>query len=206
MDSAKETGVHANDEDLTRMSRWVALGVFVVVIGMVPWTGYLAVTLPGHFRSHNWNVAWVGFDAALMAVLAFNAWAVWTKRQILAGSAIVAATMLVCDAWFDVNTSFGTRGEVVTIVTAVFGNLPMAAFLVWMARGVMRRTVAAFVGGTTGTEPPRHLRDAPLLFSSPDPTGGGPRGDAAAGGPAGGDEAGGPAGGDEAGGPAGEPL
>ena len=68
----------------------------------------------------------------------------------------------------------------------MFGNLPMAAFLVWMARGVMRRTVAAFVDGAAGREPLRRLRDAPLLFTSL------------------GQEAGAPEDGDDAGGPGGE--
>ena len=101
------------------LNRWLARAVLAIVAGLIPWTAYLAWSLPGHFRAHNWRLAWVGFDVGLIVVLAYTAWAAWTRRQILAPTAIVAATMLICDAWFDVNTSFATKGEALTIVTAL---------------------------------------------------------------------------------------
>lgn len=32
---------------------------------LAPWTLYLAMTLPPHYRAENWRAAWVGFDIAL---------------------------------------------------------------------------------------------------------------------------------------------
>ncbi len=131
---------------------------------MIPWTAYLAISLPVRFRAHNWNVAWVGFDSALMIVLALTAWAAWYRRQILAATAIVAATMLVCDAWFDVNTSLGTKDEYVTILTALLANLPMALFFTWLARRIMLRTAAVLAAATHAGPAPKRAHDVTLPF------------------------------------------
>ena len=42
--------------------------------------------------------------------------------------AIIAGTLLFCDAWFDVITSWGNRDHWVTVITALFAELPLAAF------------------------------------------------------------------------------
>lgn len=134
------------------------------VLAMIPWTAYLAISLPVHFRAHNWNVAWVGFDSALMIVLALTAWAAWFRRQLLAATSVVAATMLLCDAWFDVNTSLGTRGEWVTILTALLANVPMALFFIWLARRIMLRTAAVLATAQRTGPAPQHAHDVTLPF------------------------------------------
>ena len=141
----------------------VAAAIAVIVAGMVPWTTYLALSLPERFVARNWDAAWVGFDAALIALLAFTAWAVWSRRQLMIGATVVAATLLVCDAWFDTVTSLGTRDQAVTLLTAFAGELPLAAFLGWVAWRQMTATVAAFhrLVDTGGDAPP--LRRARLL-------------------------------------------
>jgi len=148
------------------LHRWLARVVVVIVAGLIPWTAYLAWSLPGHFRAHNWRLAWVGFDAALIAVLAYTAWAAWARRQILAPTAIVAATMLICDAWFDVNTSCGTKGEALTVVTAVGGNLPLALVLILLARRIMLRSAAMLAEARGVEDRPRHAHDVAIPFAT----------------------------------------
>lgn len=84
----KKISNYAHDASKTseplHLNRWLAIAVVTIVAGMIPWTAYLAWSLPGHFRAHNWDIAWVGFDAGLIAVLAYMAWAAWFRRQILA--------------------------------------------------------------------------------------------------------------------------
>jgi hypothetical protein len=146
------------------LHRWLAGAIIAIVAGLIPWTAYLAWSLPRHLQARNWRLAWVGFDAALIAVLAYTAWAAWARRQILAPTAIVAATMLVCDAWFDVNTSFGTRGEVVTIVTALGGNLPLAIAFILLARRIMLRSAAMLAEARGATKRPRHVHEVAMAF------------------------------------------
>jgi hypothetical protein len=89
----------------TDLSRWFSAGIVALLLGLIPWTAFLAVTLHGRFEARHWDVAWVGFDAVLIAVFAYTAWAAWFRRQILVATALVAATLLLCDAWFDVTMS-----------------------------------------------------------------------------------------------------
>ncbi len=146
------------------LHRWLSSALITGVLAMIPWTAYLAISLPIHFRAHNWNVAWVGFDSALMIVLALTAWAAWFRRQLLAATSVVAATMLLCDAWFDVNTSLGTRGEWVTILTALLANVPMALFFIWLARRIMLRTAAVLAAALRTGPAPHHAHDVSLAF------------------------------------------
>ncbi|MGC8510938.1 MAG: hypothetical protein ACP5PB_08740 [Acidimicrobiales bacterium] len=135
------------------------------VVIMVPWTAFLAVTLPGQYHAHNWDVAWVGFDTALMLLLIGTAWAAWYRRQILAMISVVAATMLLCDAWFDINTSWGTSGLPVSILTAVIGNIPLSIFFFWMARRIMLRTAMVVARATHAGNVPQRAIDVTFPFA-----------------------------------------
>lgn len=144
-------------------NRWFPAAAAGMAIVMIPWTAYLAWSLPGHFRAQDWKIAWVGFDAVLIGALVAAALASWFRRRILAPIAIVLATLLCVDAWFDVNTSFGTPGGILTILMALSLNLPLAAFFVFVARRIMLDTAAA-IAFWQGQQPSRHVRDSPMLF------------------------------------------
>ena len=150
---------------MLELNRLFSTIMIAAVVIMVPWTIFLAVTLPMHFHAHDWSVAWVGFDSVLMAVLLATAWAAWFRRQILAMMSVVAATMLLCDAWFDVNTSFGTGGEPLTIVTALLGNIPLAVFFFWLARRIMLRTAVVMAHAMNRTEAPHRALDVTFPFA-----------------------------------------
>jgi hypothetical protein len=148
------------------LSRWVSAGIVALLLGLIPWTAFLAVTLHGRFEARHWDVAWVGFDAVLIAVFAYTAWAAWFRRQILVATALVAATLLVCDAWLDVTMSFGTPDQTVTVATALLVELPLAGFLFWCAHRIMVRTVAAFRSLLGDDLVTGRLSQAPLLFAT----------------------------------------
>ena len=142
----------------------LAIAMMVAVGSLIPWTAYLAIALPGHFRAANWSLAWVGFDSVLMLVLALTAWAAWFERQVLAPLAMVAATLLLCDAWFDVNTSYGTRGDAFTILTATLGNIPLAAYFILLVRHIMLRS-AQHLAEEDATFRHPHLSDLPIFLA-----------------------------------------
>jgi hypothetical protein len=146
--------------------RWLSSAMIVGVLAMIPWTVFLSFSLPVRFKAHDWNVAWVGFDSALIVVLAATAWAAWFRRQILAATSIVAATMLLCDAWFDVNTSIGTRDQSLAILTALIANIPMAAFFIFLTRHIMLQTAAALAVAMNIDESPHHAHRVSLPFST----------------------------------------
>ncbi len=140
--------------------------LIVGVLAMIPWTVFLSLSLPVRFNAHDWNVAWVGFDSALIVVLVTTAWAAWFRRQILAATSIVAATMLLCDAWFDINTSIGTKYQFSSILTALIGNVPMAAFFILLSRHIMLRTAAVLAAALNTGAAPSHAHEVSLLFAT----------------------------------------
>ncbi len=147
------------------LNRLFSTIMFAAVVIMVPWTVFLAVTLPSRFHAHNWDVAWVGFDSVLIVVLIATAWAAWYRRQILAMVSVVAGTMLLCDAWFDINTSWGTSGFPVTILTALIGNIPLAVVFFWLARRIMLRTAAVVARTRHEGAPPERAIDVTFPFA-----------------------------------------
>ncbi|WP_405014065.1 hypothetical protein [Kitasatospora sp. NBC_01539] len=118
------------------------LGVLVVCcLALLPWIGYLAATLPVHYESEQWRLAWVGFDLGLLTALAATAWYGLRRRRLLVPWALVAAVLLVCDAWFDVMLSWGTDDVWWSIAAALLIELPLAAALLVRVRRILQLMV-----------------------------------------------------------------
>lgn len=111
------------------------------VVLLAIWIGVLEVELPRDYRAGGWRAAWVGFDIALLLVFAATAWAAWRRRQILIGCLMVLATLLCCDAWFDITLDWGTRGFTLSVLSAALIELPLAAVALVGARRLLRLTI-----------------------------------------------------------------
>lgn len=145
--------------------RWDAVLVVTVAacIVLAAWIGVLAVTLPKFHRTGTWRGAWVGFDVALLLAFAATGWTAWRRRQLLIISLIVLATLLLCDAWFDVVLDVDTPGFLASLLSAVVVELPLAVLAIAMARRLLRLTMGQIMRyeGLTGRVPP--LWQIPLL-------------------------------------------
>ncbi len=113
----------------------------VCCVVLIPWIVVLAFTLPPRYVAGHWQTAWVGFDVALLVGLAVTAWAGWRRRQIIVVSALVTATLLVTDAWFDVLTSSTTGALLVSAADAALVELPLAVLLFWVSARLRGLTV-----------------------------------------------------------------
>lgn len=131
----------------------VVTGSFVFLI---PWIGYLSVSLPTTRVVSQWRFAWVGFDGALIAAIGITALCAWRRLQIFIPWAIVTGTLLCCDAWFDVVLDWNSDDRTGSLLTAAFVELPMAALLLYVARKMIRLTViiAWHRAGRTDPVPP----------------------------------------------------
>jgi hypothetical protein len=131
---------------------------------LIPWIVYLAITLPPHYVAGHWSVTWVGFDIALLGGLALTAWLAWRRRQAVIIAGFVTATLLTCDAWFDITTASGPADTITSVASAVILELPLAALLFAVAyhllQLVVRRAQAAY-GRIPGA--PTALLRLPLL-------------------------------------------
>jgi hypothetical protein len=148
--------------------RAVILAVIIICcLVLAVWIGLLAVTLPGYYRSGGWRGAWVGFDIALLLAFVATGWASWQRRQILIVCLVVLATLLCCDAWFDVVLDAHTSGFWLSLLSAVLIELPLAGVAILGARRLLRMTNAVMLRyrGMTGRVP--RLREIPLVGVEP---------------------------------------
>ena len=136
-----------------RISLLVFMGACVV---LAAWIGILAVTLPRHYAAGHWRGVWVGFDFALLAGFASTAWAAWRERQVLIICLTVTATLLCCDAWFDVILDLGSSDIWMSVAAAVFAELPLAVLMFTVARRLLRMSVGIVMKleGIDGPVPP----------------------------------------------------
>lgn len=144
-----------------------AVAIMVVSVGMVPWIVYLALSLPKTYVAGHWTLLWVGFDVGLVTLLVATALAAWRRRQIMVPLLLVTATLLLCDAWFDVITSLGRRDGWVSVVTALCAEIPVALAFLWLYRRLVLATIAEARRRAGDPEVPRRLRDVQVLDAGP---------------------------------------
>jgi len=128
---------------------------------LIPWVVTLSTALPKAYTAHQWRVVWIGFDIVLVAALSATVWTAWRARLIVIGALIVTATLLVCDAWFDITMSWGSNDQVFSLATAVIFELPLALYLAVVASRLLKaviRHVWALEGGQG---------DAPAVYRVP---------------------------------------
>ena len=112
---------------IRRTREWLAL---CAAIALIPWTVYLGFTLPQSYRAQHWQLTWVGFDILLLGFMIATAVLGFVQHHLLTLFAFTTGVLLVCDAWFDVLTA--KRGDfAVSVITAVLGELPIAAVLIF---------------------------------------------------------------------------
>jgi hypothetical protein len=133
---------------------------------LIPWSIYLAATLPRRTVTNHWRAAWVGFDILLIVSLAATAWLGWRLRQMVVVGLVASAVLLICDAWFDVLLTSGTD-RWVSLATALLVELPVAVLFLAAAHRVFART-ARFVWSVTGRSGPvPPLRRMPVVTRLP---------------------------------------
>jgi hypothetical protein len=114
--------------------RWIGVFLALCAVLFVPYIVVLGMTLPGHATAAHYDAAWVGLDVMELIALGLTAWFAWTRSTWIALSSTAGATLLVCDAWFDVVTARGIGHLAMALAGAVLIELPMAGFCVWIAR------------------------------------------------------------------------
>lgn len=116
--------------------------IVVCVLGLIPWTVYLALTLPNRYPTQHWNATWTGFDVLLLVCMGTTGFLGWRRKPEVLLAAMATATMLVCDAWFDISLDAGTRAIWGSVASAVFIELPLAVFFLRRAYLIAQLTRA----------------------------------------------------------------
>ena len=100
---------------------------------LVPWSGWLVISLPCRYLSHHWGIAWAGFDGGLALALGLTGLALVRRAPWLDRAAVAAGTLLAADAWFDVVTSRAAAAVALATVEALSIELPVALLCIWVA-------------------------------------------------------------------------
>jgi hypothetical protein len=158
---------YLTDPKLRRQRRLALLVSAACCVILAGWIVVLAATLPRHFDAHHWRAVWVNFDVFLFAAFVATAWAIWRERQILILLLAGIGTMLCCDAWFDVGTSLATGDLWISLLTAVFAELPLAFLAFAGARRLLRATVEAGLRAPAPAAAMSALETAPAGIRGP---------------------------------------
>ncbi len=119
---------------------WAA-GLYIIIsLAMIPWTIFLGFRLPTEHLSRNWDITWVGLDIAMIASLLVTGILAKMQSIYMVVSAVVTGTLFVADAWFDIlGYNIGSIGFSEALITAFFGELPMAIMSFTLAIHGLRR-------------------------------------------------------------------
>jgi len=142
------------------------IGVLFSIIActvLVGWIIVLVLTLGRNYTATHWRLAWVGFDIVLLGAFAATGWAFWRGRQIVIACLLVTATLLCCDAWFDVILDLGSSGVWVSIASAVIVEIPLALVMFNAARRLIRLSALVAMSGAGDAAPVPSLWRIPLL-------------------------------------------
>ena len=115
------------------MTRRLPLLLVGSALVLVPWIGWLVVSLPCRYLSRHWGIAWGGFDAGLALALGLTGLAALRRSPWLDRAAVAAATLLAADVWFDVLTSRGASDVAVATAEALAIELPLALLCIRLA-------------------------------------------------------------------------
>jgi hypothetical protein len=157
----------ASRKAIERRRTIVLATVVICCVVLAAWTGVLAATLPRYYRAGGWRGTWVGFDIGLLLAFAATGWAAWRRRQILIICLVVLATLLCCDAWFDVVLDARTGGFALSLASALVIELPLATVAILGARRLLRTTNAVLQRYRGDSGPVPRLRDITLAGVTP---------------------------------------
>lgn len=125
-------------EAIRGRSRRMAMLYAAAAVLLVPWTVYLAVTLPRRDIDTHYRGAWVGFDILLVVAILLTAYYAFRMDDRVQLPAMATATLLIVDAWFDVMTAGRRSNLYEAVLMALCIEIPAAIFTLYLARRVNR--------------------------------------------------------------------
>jgi hypothetical protein len=145
LDSAQGATARLPQQLTLPLPRWLGPLALLCALGLIPWMIYLAKTLPSRQRAVDYDIAWIGYDAAMAVVLAALAYCALRRKPATGAVAAVLATMLVIDAWFDIVTTDKPRQLMFAILSAVLAEIPLAIVCAWVAFNAERVQARAYL-------------------------------------------------------------
>lgn len=127
---------------LHHVPRWITWFAVCVAFGFLGWLIYLSTGITSIVTTHHYDIAWLGFDAFELSMVAAVAVAAWKHHRSTTIFTGICAVMFAVDGWFDVWTS--PRGGVLgAALLAICLEIPLVAiFTVATIHGERAKTKA----------------------------------------------------------------
>ncbi len=109
-----------------KIPRWVSTIFTLFAIALVPWTIYLAYTLPRYQIDKHWDVSWVGLDIGLIFLLLLTGFLAAIKSRLVIISLSAVSSFLVVDAWFDIISARNGSDLYQSLFLAIFIEIPLS--------------------------------------------------------------------------------
>lgn len=106
---------------------------------LLPWCLILAATLPSTYQANHWKLSWIGLDCGTAIAAGLTAYLLHTRSRYAVMSAMAAGTLLIADAWFDVNTAAAGTDRGLSLAEALLLELPLALCAFLLAARELRR-------------------------------------------------------------------
>ncbi|MGZ3676146.1 MAG: hypothetical protein ACXVCO_17725 [Ktedonobacterales bacterium] len=119
--------------------KWIVRLFAGAALLLVPWIVWLSYSLPISHLDRHWNLAWIGFDCALVCSLALTAYFAWRTSGWVVVAATATATLLLTDAWFDTLAARIGPEYVASLMSATCAEVPLALLSLWVAFRAGRR-------------------------------------------------------------------
>jgi hypothetical protein len=116
---------------------WIGALFAMLAIITVPWSFYLGFQLPPYNVSSHWDIAWIGFDIGITAMLISTAILAVKRSKYLIIIASFTSSMLAVDAWFDVVTAHKGYDFIQSLTLAIFFEIPLAVVCMILAFSIL---------------------------------------------------------------------
>lgn len=143
------------------LAGWLAAVFTLMAVVMIPWTAYVAISLPRTYDTVWYDLSWAGFDVGLATVLGLTGLGLYRRSEWTQAAAVSTATFLVIDAWFDITTAQAGPDRMAALLAAGVLEIPLALMCLLVAarlagaEGIIRRIAArAAREGTAAPTPP----------------------------------------------------
>jgi hypothetical protein len=118
-----------------RAQRWAVgrLVALAVAVFLLPWSVLLWLTLPDTTTAHNWALAWVGLDGAVVITALGTAFLLSRHDPRAALPATAMGMLLLVDCWFDVCTSAPGLEHLLAVTEGAVAEVPLACAAIWLS-------------------------------------------------------------------------
>lgn len=127
------------DTIILQIPTWAARLYIGAAALLIPWTIYLAWSLPSQHISTHWDVSWAGVDIALILSFLLTGIFALVRSMWVVIAASSTGSFLLVDAWFDIMSEHGGKLFHEALASAVVLEVPLALLSYYLAAHALKR-------------------------------------------------------------------